>query len=158
MDYEKTIDTGDNSRKLMASIQSLLERERFKTVEDSGDTVKLRRPLGSVNNRTPFCGVSLVEITSLGRQAQVRADFGHVRWARNFLLVFLPMLALILTAVFWGKKADRGTTEIWQISLITLGPWILIGPVMMRSFRRKSRREMDDLIQTAASVAKAGNG
>lgn len=151
MDYERTLATTD-SKRLVAVIGQLLVAERFKLGEPSGDGLTARRRLGSVNNHDPFCGISRVELTPLGREVQVRADYGHLRWVRNFLLIFLPG-PLLLSVLFGHKQPDQGTMKFWfsKVLLYVLA-LVMTELLMMWSFRRQSVKALDGLVRRAEAA------
>ncbi len=109
----------------------------------------------------PFFGKKTNDMIALVSKLVVRATSGHLSAEAD--LGTLRKLTIAMLVLFAGMESVflvlgfvviNNPMVVW-ISLITLGPWIIIGPGMLLLFRRLALREVEAFIKNIATIGGA---
>ena len=104
MEYRKTIpfaggDTGDR-KKAIETARFVFANNNFKIESLSGSVIIVRGPGMQGTKQNPLVRASMVRIRVEPSFLELFAELGGVRRMRNFLFLFPPSLALLLSIVF----------------------------------------------------------
>lgn len=100
----------------------------------------------------PIRGVSVATFLAQGGALRVQAELGGAAFLGRFAIYFPIGLGLFMAAVFWvllGKSAA-------VIALLSVSPWLILGPLMARMIRRRTEKALDALLQGAAITSGVG--
>lgn len=106
--------------------------------------------------RSPFVGVSEAEVRISGSTLEFRAELGGVRRVRRFALLLPLSLGLGLTTIFgliwWAPWRPVEAPWAPLVPLLATAPWIVIAPLMARALERTTRKALEDLVDSVASM------
>jgi len=159
MEFEKTFPVSGDSRKALAVLRALVEGEGYDVLESSTQAFRAKRRRRCTTNKDRLSAVSEMEAEAGGGALTVRADLGGVRSLGRSMCVFLLGLASFLTLLFWvlpmhDNMGHPLPHKLRPLPFIIVSPWIVIGPLMMRSFRANGVEALEDLVRKAISLNK----
>ncbi len=107
------------------------------------------------SNQNAILGASRASFRTEGGVLHVQAELGGAAWLGRFAMFFPIGLGVLLVIIFGAMWWPQKPTAV-VIPLIAVSPWLVIGPLMARSIRRKTERAIDALLQSAASMSRVG--
>jgi hypothetical protein len=104
-------------------------------------------------------GATRIRLEADSGELAVLADLGGIRGLRRFVLLFPPALSAAIGVMLIGifglvlpRGLGRAVTIVGAVVLINSAVWILIGPVIVRSFQAKCQRALDALVANLATA------
>lgn len=105
-------------------------------------------------------GATHIRLEADSGELSVLADLGGIRWLRRFVLLFPPALCAAIGMMLIGifgfvlpRGLGRAVAIVIAVMLINSAVWILVGPVIVRSFQAKCQRALDALATNLAAAA-----
>ena len=149
MDYSGKVSIQGDGRKFLEKAQSIFMHEGYTVSPISGHRFEASGGHPLRKNQSPIHGVSRAVFMVSPGTLTVEAELGGVRKLRNFLLIFLPGLGLLLGVVFFavGMFADQPSYMPFVVAFAPLAPWVVLLPVLVYVFRRRTIRALDTLLQ-----------
>jgi hypothetical protein len=155
MDYANTVPIKGDGRRALEQARSVFVQQGFDVSPISAQRFDAKGEKLLRNNHNPYHGVSRATFMIAGGMLSVEAEFGGCRRLRNFLFIFPPALGLTL-AVFFGLMGSFAGTPWYMpfLAFAPVAPWVVIGPLMASSFRRKVIRTLDTLLDNLRGMGK----
>jgi len=124
------------------------------TITEAGQTgFKATGPGMTSTNQNAIRGVSTATVRAEGNVIHVAAELGGAAWIGRFAVLFPLSLGVLLAMVFgmlwWPKHRDAVI-----VPLLVAAPWLLLGPLMARTVRRRTEQAIEALLQSAASISR----
>jgi len=152
-DHTSSVPFHGDPAQAMEVAKGLFASNGFLVELPSPSRLVARGPSMTSTNQNPILGVTRAEIDIDLTSIRVAAELGGVRRMRNFLFLFPPGLALLLTAGFLVSGFS------WKHALIpflAVSPWLVLSPLMSRWVRRRTVRALDAVLHNMASMSGAG--
>lgn len=129
--------------------RTALVSQGFEIVANAGSEMRLRGPGMQSNRQSALLGATDVWLQVTGSEIAVRAVLGGVAKMKAFVTLFPPGLILSLLVTFWAI----GTAPFnWGWSLLMIGPWFVISPLMAASMKRNTENAIDGMVRGMAQV------
>lgn len=150
--HKFTADFRGDSAAALKTAQDLMANRGFSVSKIGGGEVRGSRshPFFGGKTNDMIALVSKVVIRASTSQISAEAELGSLRKLIAILLVMIVgMEALFLGIAF-------AYAEFWMvlgITLITVVPWFVLGPVMLYAFRRMALSEVQKLVDNVAAMA-----
>lgn len=153
-DYSSEIPIHGDGRKLLERARDLFALEGYEVSPIATDRFEATGGHPLQNNSSPIHGVSRAVFLVSPGTLTVEAELGGVRKLRNFLLIFLPGLGLILAIVFSfaGMFADKPPYMPFVAAFAPLSPWVILVPILTYLYRRRTRRAIETLLKNLQST------
>ena len=146
-------DTGEAFRLAESALTAL----GFRITERTASSVALVGPGMNSSRESGLTGASRIRI-SVGRgELTLEADLGGVARLGRFVTLFPLGLCLFLAVVLSAVFSVLFGPGSWMVAVaVTLGGiaivWLVLGPLMARSFRARTVRALDALLANMVKV------
>lgn len=155
MRYETQHDFEGSAEAALQAVEQALVPNGFRLV-DSGPHRNEYAGRGMNSSReNPLRGATRIEVAAATRVLRLHADLGGVRRLALFVCIFpLVLWAGLTLAPMVARGGDR--MEIGMAGMIGTAVWLIVGPLLAWTIRRRTVRALDDLLGGAAAVAARG--
>jgi len=158
MDYEKTIEFGEDVEKAFDVAKSTFLPHGFQIVSISDTDLEVAGP-GTywTKGQDPMVGISKAHISAVDGKLSIRAELGGVTKAVKYLVIFIVAMAVLFLAVFaivFGQSQGQSMRKVLLISLGPLAPWVVIAPLMGRFLKSRTCRAIDVLMNNIVALGK----
>jgi hypothetical protein len=117
---------------------------------------------GSMNNTrdSPLLGASRLHLVARSGELAAEVELGGVRRLARFVTLFPPLLCLGLAVIFsvvFFTVFGPGPW-MWPVGLLCgliAAVWLVLGPIMARSFYRRARTGIDTLLANMVACGEA---
>ena len=148
--------SGDGERAISTALQTLLPLG-FE-IESQGSSHLI---VSSHNYRStkqdPLLGISRAEFSIKRFSLEVKAELGGVAWMRNFLLMLFIGLGIfdliVFGALWYFLDALRPYPWLLAFPLAALLPWVILGPILTRSIKKRTLDALKKLLDSMAVLA-----
>jgi hypothetical protein len=160
MQYTSSIPIAGPPETAIRVVRDALIANGFTIVEAKPTEFTATGPGMMSTNQNAILGVSKATLRIDGAVIHVKAELGGAAWIGRFAMFFPIGLGVLLAAVFWvirqaqGNLANKPTAVL--APLLAVSPWLVIGPLMARFIRKRTEQAVDALLQSAASISRAG--
>jgi hypothetical protein len=101
------------------------------------------------NKENPIRGVSAATFLTQGGQLHVTAELGGAAFLGRFAIYFPLGLGLFFVILFGWGRFSSGPAGILT-PLLSVAPWLILGPLIARMIRKRTEKAIDALLQGAA--------
>lgn len=151
MDYTKTVPFNGDSQKALEFSLNLFTQQGFTIVRKHEYGHELTGP-GMVSSRqNPLVGISKVIVRIKSGQIKVQAEFGGIKKMQTFLILFICGMALFFFILFGFLFRNRPNFNM-LLPLAPFLPWPILIPVMIKSFKARTRRALDTLLNNMSMM------
>jgi hypothetical protein len=152
MRYETERNYRGSEEAVLAAVEQTLEPNGFRLVESgAGRHAWAGRGMRS-SKENPLRGATEIHLRCSGGVLRLHAALGGVRRMAIFVIIFPIVLWSGLTlAPMIASGGDR--MSIGWTGMIGVGLWLIVGPLLAWSFRRRTVQALDDLLENAAAHA-----
>ncbi len=152
MRYETELTYRGDSEAALAAIEQTLMPNGFRLVE-SGASRSVWAGRGMRSSReNPLRGATEIELRAVGGVLRLQAVLGGVKRMALFVILFPIILWAGLSLAPMIANGDDRMSIGWA-GMIGVGLWLIIGPLLAWSFRRRTVQALDDLLANAAAHA-----
>ena len=145
---------GGDGGAVLKTAQRMMAERGFEVSKIGGGEVRGTR------THSLFTGKKTNDMLALVSELIIRASSGHLSAEAEFgtlrkLIIFLTVLVVAIESVtlFVGLVVlQEMEMMVVRISLLTAVPWVFLGPGMLFMFRRQSFREIETLLNNAATI------
>ena len=106
----------------------------------------------SSSNQNALLGVSKATFRAEQGLLHVEAELGGAARLGLFVMVFPFVLGGILIITLSAVNRPKALLA----PLLAVAPWVVIGPLMARMFRRRTEKAINALLLSAASISETG--
>ncbi|RJX26543.1 MAG: hypothetical protein C4531_15545 [Desulfurivibrio sp.] len=153
MEYRKTLPFDGDRQRAVDLARSVFINNNFKIESADQAEVLVRGPGMQGTRQNPLVGASRVRLRVEAASIELSAELGGVRRIRNFLLLFPPALASLLSLVFLILPMQPFAAAIpW----LAVSPWLFLSPLMARWIRSRTIAALDTLLHNMKLTGEMG--
>ena len=141
--YRQTVPYSGDGKKCLETARAVLANNNFKIEFLSASELLASGPGMYATKQNPLLGATRVRIVIGESAIELAAELGGVRRMRNFLLVFPPALALLLSGVFLLVSLPPPAVAISWLAVL---PWAALSPLMIRMIRSRTEQALRTLL------------
>jgi hypothetical protein len=161
MQYVASVPFRGDAEKAFRLAESALTGVGFRFTDRTPRSVEMVGPGMNGTRQSALVGASRIRVLSNRGELAVEADLGGVRRMSRFVTLFPIGLALglgVVLSVAFGALTGPG---IWIVAVAAAcggnaGLWLLLGPLMARSIRKRTDRALDTLLANMVAVGESG--
>jgi hypothetical protein len=162
MQYAASLSFRGDTVKAFGLAEAALTALGFRFTERTASSVEWAGPGMNSNRESALMGATRIRVTSGGGELAVEADLGGVARLARFVKLFPIGLVLCLGIVFavvFGVAVGPGAW-IATVAAAVGGNavvWLVLGPIMARSFRARTDSALDALLANMVAVGEAAD-
>ena len=154
MSYEKTIPFGGNIEKALEVARNTFLPHGFTITKNTTESIELAGP-GSLwtQGQDPLIGISKVSVSGTNNELSIKAQFGGIKKAVLFLILFIIGMSIFFLVVFGMTLNKEGaSTYRFLLPLAPLIPWPVIIPLMAIWMKSRTSKSLDALVSNMATL------
>jgi hypothetical protein len=133
----------------------------FRLTERTAGSLEMVGPGMNSSRESALVGASRIHVLSGPGKLDLEADIGGVARLSRFVTLFPIGLVLVLGVVLGGVLGVLFGPGNWLYGVaagvgVNAAVWLLLGPLMARSFRARTDRALDALLANMVSVGESG--
>lgn len=155
MEYQKKIAFSGDSAEALVAARMVLMNHNFRIESTRKSELSAAGPGMQSTKQNPLTGATRVRLLAEDSSLLLSAELGGLRWMRNFLYLFPPSLALVLSLFFLlPPMPDSAVFLPWLV----LSPWLVISPLIVKWIRRRTITALDNLLHNAKAAGESPDG
>lgn len=160
MSHTATVPFNGDSAKAFDLAIATLTPIGFRLEEKTPSSLRFSGPGMLSSRQSPLLGASSIQLVAGTNELVLTADLAGLRPLSRFIVLFpltlclfLLLLAVAMSAIFFPERL--GLTVV--LASLPLGVnalmWLVLGPVLIRFFTRRTHRALDVFLHNLAVVA-----
>ena len=160
MQYAATRPFRGDTGKAFGLAESALTALGFQFTSRTTDSIEMTGPGMNSSRESGLMGATRIRCSHSGSELAVEADLGGVAFLTRFVTLFPPALCLGLGVVFFVVFGVVFGPGIWMVPVVAATGglavmWLFLGPLMARSFRKRTDRALDALLANMVAIGDA---
>jgi len=143
MEYIKTMPFEGDGESAIKIARSIFANNNFIIESLSNLEIVAKGPGMQSTKQNPLLGASRVRIAIESSFITLSAELGGVKWMRNFLFVFPPSLALLLSITFFILPIASFAAFIPWLAVL---PWVFLSPLVARWIKKRTLSALDTML------------
>jgi hypothetical protein len=133
-------------------VRDALVANAFTIVSASPTAFEATGPGLISSNQNSLMGISKASVRAEQGVLQVQAELGGAARLGLFVMVFPFVLGGVLILTLHLANRPNGLLA----PVLAVSPWVVLGPLMARLFRRRTEKAINALVLSAASISEMG--
>lgn len=167
--YFKTVTFEGDSQNVLGTASAILMTNGFKIESRNDSRIEFSGPGMRSTRQSPILGSKSIAVKAAHGRLTVHADYGGAEWMERFMVRFPLLLGagiailftlatgiVLLVCQMRGVEIDTVVPSVkWLLiigitsPLLSVSPWIVLGPFMARQLREKTTQALDTLVANA---------
>ena len=160
MPYSASLPFRGDTAKALGLAESALTGFGFRLTQRTAASLEMVGPGMNSSRESPLMGASRIHVVGTSGELALEADLGGVEWMARFVTLFPVSLALGLGILFFVVFSIVFGPGPWMIG-VAAGcgglalMWLVLGPWMARSIRKRTCRGLDALLANMVAVGES---